>query len=96
MDLEKFKKGYANVKHVVNNFVGKAKEKARESFAEGFYLARMQIIDRNPEADLSALDGCACPPRAPEWFSWSYMNVDEEASSSSGGSPPPAYFDSFI
>lgn len=39
LDLEKFKKGYTNAKQVVYDAVGKAKEKAKESFAEGFCLA---------------------------------------------------------
>lgn len=65
-NVEKFKKGYTNSKQVVYDFVMKAKEKARESFAEGFYLTQKQILDGNPEVDLFGLDGRVCPPCTPE------------------------------
>lgn len=88
-EVGKLKKSYANVKHAVFDFVGKAKEKARESFAEGFCFARKQVLNSNPGVDLSSLDSRACPPHTPDWFSWKFLKVDEEEESSSSfdGSP---------
>lgn len=41
----KFNKSFENANKFVHGFVGKALEKARDSFAEGFCLAQKKILD---------------------------------------------------
>lgn len=69
----KFKKGFENAKKAVHDFVGKANEKAMDAFADGFCLAQKQVLDLNPEANLSGLNGLVRPARSVEWFSPKFL-----------------------
>lgn len=53
----KFKDSFENGDKSVHDFVGKTREKARDAFAEGFCLAWKQVLDQNPEVNLSGLNG---------------------------------------
>lgn len=68
-ECAKFKKGFENANKAVHDFVCKTKENANDAFADGFCLAQKQILDRNPEADLSGLNGLVHPAWLAEWFS---------------------------
>lgn len=69
----KFKKGFENAYKVIYDFVGKAKEKAKDAFTDGFCLARKHVLVRNLEADLSSLNGLVRPARSTEWFSPEFL-----------------------
>lgn len=64
----KYKNGYGKAKKAVIDFMAKAKEKAKDAFADGFCLARKQVFDRNPKTDLSSLNGLVRPAWSAEWF----------------------------
>lgn len=95
-EVSKYKNGYENANKEVVDFVATTKEKAKEAFADGFCLARKHILDRNPEVDLTELNGLVHSARSAEWFSpafWKLTSLDVASSpQGSARSIRPVYF----
>lgn len=78
-EVAKFKEGYENANKVVVGFVAKGKD----AFSNGLCLPRRQVLDRNPQVELSGLNGLERPSRSAEWFSSELLQPQPSDPSSS-------------